>query len=158
MTAVLGSPGVLQARRPGKECGRRTDEGSLSVEMVILAVVVATALCLGIGAGTLVLADGRVSAAAAAAARAASQQNHPAAAAAVARASAQQVLTDSGTTCIPDVDVDTSQFRPGGRVDVQVNCRVDLTPVAIAGFPAHRTLSASAGAPLERHRSYQDSP
>ncbi len=123
--------------------------------MVILAVIVITVLCLGIGAGTLVLADGRVSAAAAAAARAASQESAPQAATQAAQAEAENVLSGPGNSCIPDVEVDTSRFHAGGRVDVTVHCRVDLTVVAIAGFPAHRTLSATASAPLEQHRSFR---
>ncbi|GAB3284054.1 hypothetical protein [Kineosporia babensis] len=126
------------------------------MEMVILAAVAVTALCLGIGAGTLVLANGRIDAAAAAAARAASLQYSPRQAASAARDTAEQVLTDSGTTCRPDVKVDTGRFGPGGQVDVHVSCRVNLAPVSIAGFPSHRDVDASASAPLERRRLYQD--
>ncbi|MBT0774211.1 hypothetical protein KIH74_35025 [Kineosporia sp. J2-2] len=124
------------------------------MEMVILAVVIVLALCLGSGAGILVLADGRVSAAAAAAARAASQQSRPQAADTAARQAAAATLDQAGTTCTPDVRVDTSHFEPGGVVEVSVRCRVELAGLALAGFPAHRDLHATARAPLEQHRSY----
>ncbi len=136
------------------------EQGTLSVEMVILGAVIVVTLCLGVGAGTLVLADGRVSAAAASAARAASLESSPQAATTAARSAATRTLGDAGTTCTPTigVDVDTSQFRAGGRVQVQVRCRVDLSLVAIAGFGAHRDLTATAAAPLEQHRSFQGRP
>ncbi|GLY19945.1 hypothetical protein Kisp01_69590 [Kineosporia sp. NBRC 101677] len=125
--------------------------------MVILGAVVVVALCLGIGAGRLTLADGRVEAAAAAAARAASQESSPSAATAAAQEMARTTLSEAGTTCAPTVAVDTSNFEAAGRVNVTVRCRVNLSLVAIAGFDAHRTLSASSAAPLEQHRSYHSS-
>ncbi|GAB3259997.1 hypothetical protein [Kineosporia babensis] len=142
---------MLLARR----LRRLQDEvGSLSVEMVILGAVVVVVLCLGMGAGTLVVADGRVSAAASAAARAASLESNPGNAGAAARAAAQRTLEDAGTACVPVVDLNLSQFGPGGHVDVEVTCRIDLTLFSIAGFAPRRDLTASAGAPLEQRRTF----
>ncbi len=151
--SMPASPGrqrspVTMSRAVGRE------RGAMSAEMVILGAVAVVALSLGSGAGMLVLADGRVSAAASAAARTASQQATPAQAASAAHETAQRTLAQAGTSCGLTVEVDTSQFRPGGRVDVLVRCRLDLAPVAIAGFAAHRDLTATAGAPLEHHRSF----
>lgn len=133
----------------------RSDEGSLSVEMVILAAVVVVVICLGMGAGTLAVADGRVNAAAAASARAASLESDPGSASRAARDAAERTLKDAGTLCKPGVQLDTSQFGPGGHVDVEVTCRVDLSLVAIAGFDPRRTMSSSASAPLEQRRSFR---
>ncbi|MBT0774270.1 ATP/GTP-binding protein [Kineosporia sp. J2-2] len=132
-----------------------------SVEMVVLFSLVPVFLVMGIGAGRLVLADGRVSAAAAAAARAASLETSPAAARQAATRFATSTLKDTGTTCSaghPGVSVDTGDFHAAGRVTVTVTCRVDLGIARAAGFGPHRDLSATAGAPLDARRSYRGQP
>jgi len=131
----------------------RSDGGSITVEMVLLAPVVFAFFCFVIGVGRLDEAHGQVVGAARDAARAASNARTPAEAVAAANSTAHADLTSTGLTCRQvDVHVATSQFTPGGIVQVTVSCTTDLSDVTVSGLPGAKTLSASATAPLDTFR------
>lgn len=131
----------------------RSDGGSITVEMVLLAPVVFAFFCFVIGVGRLDEAHGQVVGAARDAARAASMARTPAEAVAAANSTAHADLTSTGLTCRQvNVHVATDQFRPGGIVQVTVSCTTDLSDVTVSGLPGSKTLSASTTAPLDTFR------
>ena len=131
----------------------RSDGGSITVEIVLLAPVVFAFFCFVIGVGRLDEAHGQVVGAARDAARAASMARTPAEAVVAAKSTAHADLTSTGPTCREvNVHVATDQFRPGGLVQVTVSCTTDLSDVTVSGLPGAKTLSASATAPLDTFR------
>ncbi len=90
---------------------------------------------------------------ASAAARAASLANTSGGAATAARTAAQEVLDNAGISCDQfTVTPDTSNFRPGGSVTVQVQCTTSLSGLALAGLPGSVTLTSTATSPIESYR------
>jgi Flp pilus assembly protein TadG len=132
---------------------RRRDDGSLTVEMVLLAPLVFAVFCFIIGLGRLDEAHGKLVGAARDAARAASDARTSADATDAASNAAHLDLTTSGFTCRDvSVHVDTHDFTAGGVVNVTVSCTTSLSDVTIGGLPGAKTLTASASAPLDTYR------
>ena len=123
----------------------------MSVEMVALVfpVTVLMALLLA-GAWQLSVARLDVHQAAAAAARAASRQPTTTTAENAAREAAAAALADTGRACASlAVDVDTSRFGRGGRVEVRVTCHVTTGDLIGLNAPGTAATSATARAPIE---------
>jgi len=132
---------------------RRRDDGSLTVEMVLLTPLILAVFCFVVGLGRLDEAHGQLVGAARDAARAASDARTPAEATTAATNAAHLDLTTSGFTCRDvSVHVDTHDFIPGGLVDVTVTCTTNLSDVTIGGMPGAKTLTAAASAPLDTYR------
>jgi len=132
----------------------RRDTGTVTVELVLLAPVFLALLLFIVGVGRLADAHGQIVGAARDAARAASQAPTPVAAETAARETAAGDLAGDGLTCgALTVATDTTAFTPGGVVRVRLSCVTTLADVAVAGFPGHKTLTASAAAPLDRYAS-----
>ena len=150
--------GTDQGHRPrGRHRAGRDEEdrGSSSVELVLLVPVVIVLLLLVVAFGRVAHGRQLVQSAAAAAARSASLAATPVDAATRAQRSAAAALTDAGVSCASmTAQVDTTQFRPGGQVQVTVSCTADLSGLALAGVPGRLTLTESAGSPLETYRQY----
>lgn len=144
-------------RRPRSEPvrpGTDGDTGSAAVELTLLAPLIILLLLLIVYAGRAVNARGQVDAAAHTAARAASIARSPAqAVAAAAQAIAPDLAGSDGPCAALTVQVDTSQFRPGGVVRATVACRLDQSDLA-AGLPipGQRTLTTTASAPVDVYR------
>jgi Flp pilus assembly protein TadG len=131
----------------------RSDTGSTSVELVLVAPVFLAALFLVVGLGRIVEAEGRVQGAARDAARAASVARSAPAATDAAREMATGNLGAQGVSCAAfDVAVDTADFRPGGQVRVSVSCTADLSGLGLAGLPGSKTLRAVSTVALEQYR------
>ncbi len=134
---------------------RRIDQGSVTLELVILAPALIVMLLVVIAAGRIAQAHQAVEAAAHDAARQASIARDPTTARANATASAQDALSREGLTCRPHVSVDVSGFaRPLGTpaaVTAHITCTVELADVAIAGVSAV-TVSARATSPIDPFR------
>lgn len=131
---------------------RRRDRGSASAELVTITVPVAVILMLVmVLAGRGVTARMDVNNAVAGAARAASLQRSADAAYTAAVDTATAGL--AGRCASRTVDVDTSDFQPGGTVTVTVTCVVDLSDLAAANVPGTTVLHASATSPVDRWRS-----
>lgn len=127
----------------------RGDDGSISVQLLVLAPVVIALLCLVVGLGRIADADGQVTGAARDAARAASLTRTPTDARVAARQAAAGDVHGAGIDCRPlRVTTDTVGFTPGGIVRVTVSCTAGLGGLALAGLPGAKTLSATAAAPL----------
>lgn len=146
-------------RTIGKRLCRRVagrgDAGFGSLELVIITPVLLVMLLLVVGFGRLTHGRQLVEQAASAAARAGTLDSTPAQASVDARQAAHDVLDQAGVSCSKfDVNVDTSQFAPGGQVSVTVTCTTSLSDLGLVGFPGSKTLSASAASPLEQFREY----
>ena len=134
--------------------GARTDAGSVTVELVVLAPVVLAVLLFTVGLGRIENAQGKVDGAARDAARAASLAGDPSTATADARSTAAADIAGTDIDCANlTVTVDTSRFIAGGTVSVRVACTADLADLAISGLPGRKTLTASSVAPIETFRS-----
>ncbi|MEX5713816.1 hypothetical protein AB1484_38005 [Parafrankia sp. FMc6] len=104
--------------------------------------------------GTAVTTRGQVDSAAHTAARAASIARTPAAAVTAAEQAIAPDLTSAGPCTTVTVQVDTSQFHPGGVARATVACLVDQSDLA-AGLPipGQRTFIATASAPIDLYRT-----
>jgi len=130
--------------------------GSATVEVVIVTPLLLLFALLMVAGGRLALAHGHADSAARDAARAASIARSAGAAASQARQAATATLTDAGISCRTfTVDADTSAFRPGGTVSVQIACTVGLGDLGLLGVPGSRTLHGRYTAPIDVYRGVQ---
>ena len=134
-----------------------TDDGTASLELVILAPIILALIGLVIAAGRAAIAQGSVDAAARDAARQASISLSPAAARQAALSSALAALRADGLGCRPVVRLYLAGFSapPGqpARVSASVSCVVPLSGLLAPGVPGSRTLTARFASPLDPYRS-----
>lgn len=136
----------------------RSQRGSASAELAILAPIFVL-LGLTIAAGSrLHWAQAQVQETAAAAARAATVFNSVSQADAAARDVFQRDLEAVGVHCLDlDFRLDTSGFAlpPGEQADVHVTvrCELNMADLGIAGLPASFTVSAQASERIDTYRS-----
>ena len=129
------------------------EEGGAAVELAIVTPVLIVMLLFVVGLGRLASTREVVDGAARDAAREASIRRSPGRAVAEADAIARETLGGRDVTCRDlAVDVDTSDFRPGGTVGVEVACTVSLSDVALSGLPGSKRLRSSFVAPIDRLR------
>src|SRR3954468_20752445 len=103
----------------------KSDRGSASMELVLITPVVLVLLLFVVAGGRLVLARERVDAAARDAARAGTIARSAPTAQADARRAADDRLAEAGVTCRTlDLNVDVTDFRPGGTVATTISCTV----------------------------------
>ena len=134
--------------------GRTSDErGSMSIELVLLTpLLVACILIIAAGA-RYVDARGQTVSAAFAAARAASLATDRQAAVAAGRTAAERSMVERGHACSRlNVRIDAAEFKPGGRLRATVTCIADLSDLSGFGLPGHRSFTAAAIVPIEKHR------
>ena len=120
-------------RPPGRRLER--ERGAAGVEMAIMASAFLLATFLAVGGLRISGTQGDVSAAARAAARASAQEYGPAEGQAAAQRVAADSLASLGVACAQLVVTTGGEHRPGGIVTVTVSCEVDLSDVALVGFP-----------------------
>ena len=132
----------------------RQEQGTVAVEFVLIVPVLVCAFLLVVGLGRMAHARQQVEGVAADAARAASLERNTSQSTAVARSTAIAALGDRGVSCQNlDLNVDISDYRPGGTVRVQVSCTASLGDVALSGLPGQRVFTANAVVPIESYRS-----
>lgn len=130
------------------------ETGSVAVETAIIAPALVFLLLLVVFAGKVSEAEGNVARAASEAARAASLRQHPGDAVDDAERVASENLAASGVPCVAlDVQVDTSDFEPGGTVSVELRCTASMADVALLGIPGQRTFAARAVEVIDTFRS-----
>lgn len=159
MTTQL-HPGVRELppggdHRPRTNVRRRCDEvvGSASVELVLLIPVLLVLLLFVVAGGRVAGTRGQVDAAARDAARAGTIARSVGEARRDALLAAQVRLGAGSAACRTlTVDVDTSDFRPGGQVAATVTCAVDLGDLTLIGIPGTRAVTASAREPVDTFR------
>ena len=133
---------------------RRSERGSVSVEVAVIAPAFVFLMLLVVFAGKVSEADGNVERAAAEGARAASLRQHPGNAATDARSTVEANLATAGVSCSTlEAIVDTSDFEPGGTVTVTVACTASMADVTLLGVPGTRTFTASATEVIDTYRS-----
>jgi hypothetical protein len=95
-----------------------------------------------------------VDGAAAHAARAASIARDPGTATAMAQQTATTALGSDNVTCGHlAVTTDTTDFAPGGQVQVTVSCTVDLADLVGLRLPASQTVTSTATSVIDAYRS-----
>ncbi len=132
----------------------RDDDGSLLVELAILAPVLFLFALAAVAFGRvtethqLVVEASRAGAEAAAVLPdAGSAQAGAAEVAVVAIFAHAQICGDAQVT------TDTSRFAAGGSVTVTVTCQVGLSDLAVPGLPGSTTIRASSTAPIDPYRA-----
>lgn len=129
---------------------RRSERGSMAVELVILAPVMLAFMLLVVAAGRLVAVKGDLEAASRDAARAASLERD----AGTAEARARQVVAaslDRQTTSCRGTSVGGS-FVSGGIVRVSLDCRVSYAGLGLIGLPGSVAVKADSTAPIDTYR------
>ena len=131
----------------------RSEQGSVSVEVAVIAPAFIFLMLLVVFAGKVSEADGNVERAAAEGARAASLRQHPGNAATDARATVEANLATAGVTCTNlEATINTSDFEPGGTVTVTVECTASMADVTLLGVPGTRTFTATATEVIDTYR------
>ena len=127
----------------------RTDRGSASVELVIVAPVFALLLAFVVTVGRTQSSRADVEAAAHNAARTITIARDPAGAVGDARAQAEASLPVGSATC-RTLGFDATVTAE--RAVVTVSCEIDLADAAMAPVPASYTVSATAEEVIDTHR------
>lgn len=127
----------------------RDEQGSMAVEIVVLAPVLFMFAMLVVAGGRYVGVEGDIEAAARDAARAASLETDEGAARSAASAVVRQSLEDM--TCPIDVDAD---WRPDGTVTVTLHCKVPYDGLGLIGLPGSVDIDASSTVRLDPYRRY----
>jgi Flp pilus assembly protein TadG len=124
---------------------QRDERGGSSMELVLMTPAVLVLLLFVVAGGRLVLAREHVDAAARDAARAGTIARSAVSAEAEATRVADARLADAGVTCRTlHVNVDLTDYRPGGTVTTTIDCTVDLSDLTLLGVPGTRTITATA--------------
>lgn len=132
----------------------RRQDGSATVELVLMAPVVVAVFLLVVGLGRMAQTRQDVNGAAAEAARAASLQRNTALSQESARSAALATLQDRGVSCSNvTVSVNIGSYQPGGSVSATVTCVAPLGDVALSGLPGSETFHATAVVPIEQYRA-----
>jgi Flp pilus assembly protein TadG len=132
----------------------RSDDGSATVEVALLAPLLIGLLLMVVLCGRLVSAQLDLDDAAHAAARAASLARILTDAQHDATAAVTDTLATRQLTCQhPTLALDTDGLRPGGVVTATVGCTVPLADLALIGVPGSRHLTAEAVSPIDQWRA-----
>lgn len=127
----------------------RRDDGSMAVEMVLLAPVMVAFLLLVIAFGRYVAVRGEVEAASRDAVRAASMERSGGAAADSARQTANAALAGRWTCSEVQLGGD---FVAGGTITVHLECAVPVSDLGLLGLPGSVSVSGDSSAPLDLYR------
>ncbi len=135
----------------------RDERGSAAVEAVIAVPAFALFIGLIIFGGRTATTHQSVETAAADAARAASIERTASDARSKAITAATTSLSNQGIDCLTtDVVVDASQFNhsvgEAATVSVTVQCRLNLSDLAVPGVPGSRLIKATSTSPIDTWR------
>ena len=131
----------------------RSERGSVSVEVAVIAPAFIFLMLLVVFAGKVSEADGNVERAAAEGARAASLRQAPGTAVDDAQSAVEANLANAGVPCTNlTINVDTSNFEPGGTVTVTVTCQASMADVTLLGVPGTRTFTATSVEVIDTYR------
>src|SRR5262245_2166838 len=123
----------------------RSEHGSATAELVLLTPLVVGLLLMVVAFGRFAQSRAEVDQAARDAARAASIARTGAAARTAAEQAAATSLETGGVSCrTMTVDLDLTDFHPGGNVAARIACITDLADVSLLGLPGSKTFSATA--------------
>ena len=133
-----------------------SEPGMITTELAIVMFVwLLGCVALVVFAGRVAQAEGDVQSAAQEAARAATLVGTPGRADTVARQVAADNLTTSGVACTgsPLVEVDISDFTPGGYVTVTVTCTANFADIVYLNVPGSRDFESTATEIIDVYRS-----
>ena len=138
----------------GRLCQRaRSEAGSATVELTLLTPLLVALLLLIVALGRFAGARADVDDAARDAARAASFARTRNGAQTAAQQAANATLQAGGVTCRSmAVEVDLTDFRPGGNVAADVACVVDLADVGLIKLPGSKTMAARSVSVVDTFR------
>ena len=133
------------------------EQGSVSVELALLAPALLLLLSFAVVAGRTQVAEGAVAEAARAAAREASLAQDAVTAAALAGAQADRTLAAQDLRCLStSVVIDTTGFQAPlgqpGDVTVSITCVVGMADLLVPGLPGSVTVEASFTSPVDAYR------
>ncbi len=129
------------------------ERGVAVLELVLLVPAFLLLVYVVVGLGRLGLAREDIDAAARDAARAGSMARTVGDAEAAASAAANNALAAHDLTCAGlTVSVDTSDFRPGGWVRVELSCTISLSDLSGLWTPGTRTMQARGLAVVDSYR------
>lgn len=139
-------------RRRGRTA--RSELGSASVELVLVAPVLAAVVLVLVAGGRLAIAEQTIASAASAAARDASLGRSPGDAEQRATDAAAAYLDNAGLDCARlEIDVDASALGTvlgeSGAVTARIDCVVALGDITLPGLGGSRTLTATATSPID---------
>jgi Flp pilus assembly protein TadG len=130
------------------------DDGSLTVELVVLTPVLFALALMVLVFGRVSESHQQVVSAAAAGAEFAAVLPDPTTAQAGASINAAIDVSGQAHACVDSqITTDVSAFHPGGYVRVTVQCQVGLADISILGTHYSRVVGASATAPIDPYRS-----
>lgn len=130
------------------------ENGSLIIELVVLAPVLVLFAVLIAALGRIETVRAEVAGAARAAAEAAAQAPGPLAATAVARQAAPASFPAGTRGCASlRVSVDTAAFAAGGQVVVRVACGLSVAGLAVPGLPGSLVVASTVAAPIDPYRA-----
>jgi Flp pilus assembly protein TadG len=154
-----------------RSAGRRTEHGSVAVEVAILAPVFILLLGMAVVAGRAVIARNAVDLAAHAAARTASISRTESTARANGETAVEQALAGQGLNCDPAPTVTLTGKTPDGSsvelgyafapervgelvfVVATVQCTVSLDDLGLPGLPGSISVQREFVSPIDRFRS-----
>jgi len=130
-----------------------TDDGSVTVQTVFAIPVLISVLLFVILCGRLVETRLRVDSAAQDAARAASLARSSQEAQNAAHSAVAGDLGHGGLNCSTyTVNVDITDFRPGGAVRVSVRCAALMSGLTGLGLPGAVGVASHAASPIDQYR------
>jgi Flp pilus assembly protein TadG len=139
---------VLRAGRPRRRPFRRGDDGSMAVEVVLMAPVLVMFMLLVVAFGRYVWLRGQIESAARDAVRAATFERSAGEAEAAADAMAEQQL--EGRSCSQAAL--SGVFEAGGTIRYTLTCNVSYAELGLIGLPAGDDVTVSSDAPLDQFR------
>lgn len=129
------------------------DRGSVAVETAVIAPALVLLMLLVVYAGRVSHIDASVQRAASEASRAATLEGSPEAAEEAADDAARANLESTSSPCSDlAIDVDTTDFQPGGSVTATIRCTASMSDVALLGVPGTRTFTAASTEVIDRFR------
>jgi Flp pilus assembly protein TadG len=129
------------------------ERGSMAVELAILTPPLIVLLLFVAALGRISQARNSVDEAARDAAREASIARFSGEAQQRATRRAMDDLAADGISCrAPDIAIDTTNLRPGGRVTATVVCTVGLGDLLLLRVPGARTITSTAVEVVDVHR------
>ena len=131
----------------------RDERGAAVLELVLLVPVFVVMVYVVVGMGRLGLARSHIDAAARDAARAGSIARSADDAHTAASAAASAALGSHHITCADlAVGVDTTEYRPGGWVRVELSCTVAMADLVGMWAPGAKTMEAQGQAVVDTFR------
>ena len=130
-----------------------TSRGAASIELVLVTPALVALMLLVVFVGRVAQARADVDRAARDAARVASVSRSRDEAIADGTAAARASLRDAAVACETlRVDVDATDFGPGGSVRATVTCALTLDDLSLLRVPGARTLTATFAQPVDVFR------